>query len=1163
MLADDGLPISAQSLTTADRQARVSGTAVLPPQLPERAVCWIYRVMATAPLAAVVFLPLPPGLEGLRGLWLAAGALLSARMWLRDFSLRRLTRWSRFLGYRQPIYLLPFAAALIFTPTGDWLAGLWRDVPFLVGTTGGLVLAGIAVVGWYVMESDVGLLPLPPPLRILIAIVAPLGLFRVLLFRGVLPFLLVAQVLPDRGLLTATVYLLAAELVVLAIDTLVTKNLRSKISDAAQFPGQVKALGDYIVGSWVYDAVVARPSQPDYSFIAALVGQAELANSGSTLLQKLSSRKVTSGLKRPADTAIAWLDIADFAVDVVEFRVMPGFPDHYLPALRREHFRSRGLIASSRSSAYRTTGRYDEGVSQRFAAAEAFDKAGLPSWAAFCRCLAAQVLLMVFNRTEEAFRLIVDVIEGNKEIALPVARDAFMLAGLCMESLGLREEAKRNLEVARKVPIDPKDVEKLIYELGMPASPLFVRPLVKNMADMFRVHEGMLAEALGEEGSSPLLPDSPLVPPDVRLLEKAHRLQSEGRSAEARKDALRVVKLAERQDNMTELALAHWLLADLAEEERDWATCYRHLTAAVDASEARRSRVLDPNSRAEISTTFYWPLVRLLTDRHRNRSAGLPERPLAKAFDVAEQSRSRVLLELLGQSFAAAAPIELRDLTERERKAEAAYVARRAATREARRDEAPAAFDEERRAWENLTAVWAAMEATGPAGAAYASARRGQPMNYAEVRELLKDLQQAGHGVLLAEYFRAGPHTTVFLARAEYLEPIVVTVEHRIREHWLDAIEPFQAPPTVLDVDPQTWDVQFRPLVQPLVEHSSEGDLIWLVLDGVLHYVPLHAVTVDGRPLTERNPVCVTPSASVMRYCLSHGVQSRLRSGLLLADSRADRPLVHARVEARTSANALPDGGEVYVGAEVNKAVLARRLSRGRYDVLHIACHGEFDYAQPMRSGILLAPSPGEDDHEARLTGEDLLGMQLPVRLVTLSACDSGLSDADSGNELVGLVRALLHAGTPSVLVTLWSVDEISSSILMQAFYRAIGQGMGRAEALRTAQRTVRTTTVAEALGYCDSALSHLDENDTVGQIALRWDVADLHYRARDFLRASDMYQALLADVEPGSEDQRKLLIASARCRRATGSGLLADHGLPAFDHPYYWAAFQLVGDWR
>ena len=91
---------------------------------------------------------------------------------------------------------------------------------------------------------------------------------------------------------------------------------------------------------------------------------------------------------------------------------------------------------------------------------------------------------------------------------------------------------------------------------------------------------------------------------------------------------------------------------------------------------------------------------------------------------------------------------------------------------------------------------------------------------------------------------------------------------------------------------------------------------------------------------------------------------------------------------------------------------------------MHLSCHGHFDTAKPLASHLLLADGP--------LSAADILqSLKLNAELVTLSACETGRSEVLRGEELIGLVRAFLYAGTPAVVVTLWPVDELSTLLLM------------------------------------------------------------------------------------------------------------------------------------
>jgi CHAT domain-containing protein len=117
--------------------------------------------------------------------------------------------------------------------------------------------------------------------------------------------------------------------------------------------------------------------------------------------------------------------------------------------------------------------------------------------------------------------------------------------------------------------------------------------------------------------------------------------------------------------------------------------------------------------------------------------------------------------------------------------------------------------------------------------------------------------------------------------------------------------------------------------------------------------------------------------------------------------------------------------------------------------LVHLATHAELNESDPLSSAVLLVPGGGED---GRLEVREVFGLDLHARLVVLSACETGLGKLSRGDELVGLQRAFLYAGTPDVVTTLWKVDDRSSYELVRAFYTRL-ESVGPVEALRQAQR--------------------------------------------------------------------------------------------------------------
>jgi CHAT domain-containing protein len=121
------------------------------------------------------------------------------------------------------------------------------------------------------------------------------------------------------------------------------------------------------------------------------------------------------------------------------------------------------------------------------------------------------------------------------------------------------------------------------------------------------------------------------------------------------------------------------------------------------------------------------------------------------------------------------------------------------------------------------------------------------------------------------------------------------------------------------------------------------------------------------------------------------------------------------------------------------------------YRILHFSTHGMMNSAQPLFSFVLLSPTETEDGF---LTVSEVFGLDLSARLVTLSACETGLASISAGDDLVGMSRAFLYAGASSVVVSLWSVADQPTAYLMTRFYE-YQKDHSLSEALTMAQREV------------------------------------------------------------------------------------------------------------
>lgn len=132
------------------------------------------------------------------------------------------------------------------------------------------------------------------------------------------------------------------------------------------------------------------------------------------------------------------------------------------------------------------------------------------------------------------------------------------------------------------------------------------------------------------------------------------------------------------------------------------------------------------------------------------------------------------------------------------------------------------------------------------------------------------------------------------------------------------------------------------------------------------------------------------------------------------------------------------------------------------YRILHIATHGILNQDAPLFSKLIFAKDSIEDGY---LHAYELYTKNLNADLAVLSACSSGIENKFGLEGLVSLTQAFTHAGCPSVLMTKWDVDEKSTSIILDSFYKNLKAGQIKSEALRNAK-----------LSFLDSAPQELQE---------------------------------------------------------------------------------------
>jgi CHAT domain-containing protein len=307
---------------------------------------------------------------------------------------------------------------------------------------------------------------------------------------------------------------------------------------------------------------------------------------------------------------------------------------------------------------------------------------------------------------------------------------------------------------------------------------------------------------------------------------------------------------------------------------------------------------------------------------------------------------------------------------------------------------------------------------------------------------------------LLIEYFQVRDRILLCLLGRETLEIVPVTLEPRIAgllRLLQFQLSKFRLGPqyleTVHDSLLQTTQAHLKELydelIAPVAPKLQAKHLIF-VPHGLLHYVPFHALFDGAQHLIDSYTVSYSPSASIYALCQSRTANSSGPS-LVFGIPDPQAPAILDEVQALTG---VLDQAELFLGQNATVNVLREKGPASR--LIHIATHGRFRQDNPMFSAIRMGDS--------FLSLFDLYQLRLPVELITLSGCSTGLNVVAAGDELIGLARGLLHAGAQSLVLSLWDVHDTSTAEFMTAFYRRLGNGESKAEALRSAMLELRAS---------------------------------------------------------------------------------------------------------
>ena len=486
----------------------------------------------------------------------------------------------------------------------------------------------------------------------------------------------------------------------------------------------------------------------------------------------------------------------------------------------------------------------------------------------------------------------------------------------------------------------------------------------------------------------------------------------------------------------------HVLCGEIAERMQKWDEALQHYERAAEELERHQAGLHHDDLRVTFfkgRQQAYDALVRLSLDRLD------PHEGLSTAYAWCERARSRGLVELLAHYaplvHGQAEPSLLARIDRLREELNVQYVRFQSENRpvvsQSNYDSIALKERELARSLRELSGV----------DQAYVSLRQ---VSIAEIGSVQADLPEA---TTLVEYFTAGDEVLAFVISRHDAKVVrklstastILNLQARLRFQ----LGNFTLGPEYLTVHSVQILESARFLLRTLYDllmapfiSEIRSPHIVVVPHGPLHFLPFHAFYDGQKYLIDEHEFSYAPSASVMKYCFERAEISDKRP-LLVGVPDQNAPLIGEEI---SRLNRLFPDARVLNDAQATRAAFIENSKSS--SLLHIATHATFRHDNPMFSSFKLA--------DGWFTALDLFSIMCETNLVTLSGCQSGLGEVTDSDDLLGFMRGFLYAGARSLLLSLWSVNDESTTALMGYFYREWQEGAAKSRALRSAMLSVR-----------------------------------------------------------------------------------------------------------
>ncbi|WMX17297.1 CHAT domain-containing tetratricopeptide repeat protein [Aureispira sp. CCB-E] len=353
----------------------------------------------------------------------------------------------------------------------------------------------------------------------------------------------------------------------------------------------------------------------------------------------------------------------------------------------------------------------------------------------------------------------------------------------------------------------------------------------------------------------------------------------------------------------------------------------------------------------------------------------------------------------------------------------------------------------------------------------------------ANLEQVQKDLDSQ---TALIEFFVGANHIYIFSVYSDTVWVTKVPMDNQ----FMSAIRGLRT--ALTDVKMLTKDIEssyllltkngrliYQKFLEPALKKEGIERLV-IIPDGMLNYVPFDVLLTEKPDYQTVNfktlPYLIKKQTINYHYSSTLKLFSRApvkTNGkmLAMASSYDKDKFINAKgfsardYRIRTSVEDLPGAkreveylsktfaGKFLYGTNSNEAMFKEYSKKAPYSVIHLAMHGIVDSKQPEYSSLVFTHS-GNKKEDDLLHAYELNLLEINTDLVVLSACETGFGKYERGEGVVSLGRGFMYSGVPSLVMTLWPINDKATSILVSAFYNELAMGYGKDEAMQNAKIT-------------------------------------------------------------------------------------------------------------